>query len=213
MKKSFTLLELIFVIKILIVLYKFFIPNQKINKLNEVINRLDLYISHIRYQALIDDKFSNDTLWHKKRWTLKFFRCRESVGGIYYSIYSDENLSGHPNASESFKDPLTNKNIYSSNLCNETNNNSKYVLLSKNFGIKDVKISCNSTTSLGQISFGKDGRVYSRLSNIDNESFEYEIIKSCSIKFIDENDNFKELIINPKTGYSTKGVKNPIEIE
>ncbi len=204
MKKSFTLLELILVIAIMSVLYTFFIPKQKINKLNELTNRINLYLSHIRYQALIDNKYDENSLWYKKRWTLKFFRCRQSVGGIYFSIYSDKNLSGHPSADDSMKDPLTNKNIYSSNLCKSTNENSKYVLLSKNYNVKDVQVSCNETNSLGQISFGNDGKVYSKLSNIEFESNKYEIKQSCFIKFIHENDEFEELIIFPTTGFTKK---------
>ena len=38
-------------------------------------------------KALIDNKYDlDDPLWHKKRWTLKFFRCKENVGGIYYLL-------------------------------------------------------------------------------------------------------------------------------
>jgi hypothetical protein len=154
----------------------------------------------------IDDKFdSEDSLWHKKRWTIKFFRCRESVGGIYYSIYSDDNKTGIPSVQDSLKDPLSQKNIYSSNYCEENSSNSKYVLLTKYFGIVDVKISCNDTTSLGQLSFGSDGKVYSKLSNYNYESNEYEIIEPCSLKFISKDGKSKEILINSDTDTYPKG--------
>ena len=139
MKKSFSLLEIVLVISLIAFLYTIFIPKTKINNLDELTSKLSLYLSHLRYKALIDNKYDlDDPLWHKKRWTLKFFRCKENVGGIYYVMYSDKNKSGHPGAEDSLKDPLTNKYIYSSNNCNENNTNSKYVLITKEFGIKDV---------------------------------------------------------------------------
>ncbi len=203
MKKSFSLLEIILVISLIGFLYTMFLPKTKINHIDELSSKLSLYLTHLRYKALIDDKYdSKDSLWHKKRWTIKFLRCRESVGGIYYTIYSDKNKSGHPSAEDSLKDPLTNKNIYTSNICNENSLNSKYVLLTKEFGISDVQISCNETTSLGQLSFGSDGEIYSKLSAFNNESNEYKIDKPCSIKLISKENNSREIVIYPNTGYN-----------
>ena len=72
----------------------------------------------------------------------------------------------------------------------------------KEFGIKDVEVSCNNTTSLGQISFGNDGRVYSKLSPYANENFEYEINSRCSIKLIDQENESVELFIEPKVAFA-----------
>ena len=152
------------------------IPNKNIDTLNIVTNKITIYLKQTRLQAFINDKYtSSDPLWHKQRWTLKFFRCKKSVGGLYYVIYSDTNKTGHPSASESLKDPLTNKNIYSSNNCNENSKNSKYVLLSKEYDIVDVHLSCNETSSIGQLSFGSDSRVYSKLSNKHNEFYRAQV--------------------------------------
>jgi type II secretory pathway pseudopilin PulG len=203
MKKSFSLLEIIVTISLIALLYTIFLPKNKINYLDELVNRIELYISYTRQKALIDDKYDvEDSSWYRKRWTIKFFRCRESEGGIYYSIYSDNNKSGHPSSEDTLKDPLSGKNIYSSNQCKENSSNSKYVLLTKKFEITDVQMSCNSTTSLGQLSFGSNGKIYSRLSVNENESNEYEITAPCSIKFVSKDGNSKEIILFPKTGYS-----------
>ncbi len=205
MKKSFSLLEIVLTILLISFIYTIFLPKNRINYIDEVTTRMQLYISYVRYKALIDDKFDlQDSLWHKKRWTIKFFRCRESVGGIYYAIYSDNNKTGIPSAEDSLKDPLSQKNIYSSNYCEENSSNSKFVLLTKNFGITDVQISCNETTSLGQLSFDSDGKVYSKLSNYANESNEYEINKPCFLKFISNDAQSRELVINPYTSYTNK---------
>ena len=203
MKKSYFLLEIVLTISLIAFLYTLFVPKNKINNLEELTNKISLYLSYVRFKALINEKFDlDDNLWHKKRWTIKFLRCRESEDGIYYTIYNDKNKSGHPNAEDSIKDPLTRKNIYSSNYCKENNSNSKYVLLTKIFGITDVNISCNETTSLGQLSFGSDGKVYSKLSNYENESNEYEIKEPCSIKFVQKDGKNREIVIFPDTSYS-----------
>lgn len=109
-KKSYSLLELILIIFIISIIYYSISLNKHDNKLDELTNRIVLYLKQTRYQALIDNKKEkNQELWYKKRWTLKFFNCKESVGGIYYVIYSDNNMTGHPNLDESLKDPLTKK--------------------------------------------------------------------------------------------------------
>ena len=203
MKKSYFLLEIVITISLIAFLYTLFVPKNKINNLEELTNRISLYLSYVRFKALINDKFElDDNLWHKKRWTIKFLRCRESDDGIYYTIYSDKNKSGHPSAEDSIKDPFTRKNIYILYYCKENNSNSKYVLLTKVFGITDVNISCNETTSLGQLSFGSDGKVYSKLSNYENESNEYEIKEPCSIKFLQKDGKSSEVVIYPDTSYS-----------
>lgn len=204
-KKSFFLLELIFVILLLSLFSYILIPKNPKPEFDTAVDRLVLYLNETRLQALIDDKYSlSNPLWHKKRWTMKFFRCRESTGGIYYSIYSDENMTGQVNASESLKDPLSKKNIYSSNSCQENSSNSEYVLLTKKFGIENVAISCNNTESLGQISFGNNGNVYTKLSNIDNDSYSYLLENDCILEFKAKNSDTKRIKIYAKTGFIEK---------
>lgn len=204
-KNAFSMLELIFVI-FLLSLFSYGILNyRQINSLDVAVNRTIIYLKQTRLQAFINDKFdTQDSLWHKKRWTLKFFRCRSSVGGLYYVIYSDSNQTGHPSSNESLKDPLSNKNIYSSNSCSENPNNSKYVLLTQEYDISNVNLSCNNTTSLGQISFGSDGRVYSKLSSEDNEFYENEITEPCLITMTHKNGTSKSIVIENKTGFIYK---------
>ena len=203
MKKSFSFLEIILVVSLLGFIYTIFIPKNKINKLDEIANRLSLYIAYIRLKAMLDDKYEDtDPLWHKKRWTIKFFRCRNTEDGIYFVIYSDKNKTGHPSDEDSLKDPLTNKLIYSSNYCQENTKNSKYVLLTKTFDIESINITCNETTSLGQLSFGNDGKIYSKLSAYENEFDKYEITDSCSIQLISRQNEEKKIKIHAKTGFN-----------
>ena len=72
MKKSFSLLEIIVNISLIALLYTIFLPKNKINYLDELTNRIELYISYTRQKALIDEKYNlKDSTWHRKRWTIK----------------------------------------------------------------------------------------------------------------------------------------------
>lgn len=206
MKKSFSLLELIFALTLISLTTLFIInqPTKAIDRLELAANRLILYLKQTRYQAMLED-FHNkkEDEWHKKRWTFKFFNCRKDVGGIYYVIYSDRNMLGKPNKDESLKDPLTNRYIYSSNYCKENSDTSKYVLLTKEFGVTQVNVSCKSETNLGQLSFGSDGKVYYKLST-DKKPELYEINTPCKIELIDKDENKKVIAIENETGYIYK---------
>ena len=202
MKKSFFILELIIILIIFSIIYSTIYIKDSTYKFNLFVSKIELYLNFLRYKALIDDKTDlENSIWHKQRWTMKFLRCRENEGGgVYISIYTDINEKSHANKEEALKDPLTNRYITNSNFCKDDDKYSSFTLL-RNYNVKSVDISCNSTTSLGQISFGEDGRVYSRLSNVDNETYEYEITKPCFIKFTSDNNYEKEIIIYPKTGF------------
>lgn len=67
MKKSFSLLELILTLLLLAILYTFFIPQFKINKLKELTNKIELYLSYTRLKALVDNQYEDNVLWHKKK--------------------------------------------------------------------------------------------------------------------------------------------------
>lgn len=197
-KKAFSLLELIVVIVLMGIISSVLIYKNSNNSLDVVTKRVVLYLKYTRHQALIDDKFDkDDPQWFRKRYS---FRLRRCVGeGIYYTIHSDSNKNGYISADETLKDPLTDKYIYSSNKCMENSSNSKYVLLTKVFGIDEVKMSCNDTSSLGMIIFGNDGKIYSRFANDDSTM--YEITESCAITFYDKDKNSKTIMVEPTTGY------------
>ena len=108
MKKSFTLLELVFVIVVIGILSATVIPSTKTNPLQEAATQL---VSHIRYAqhlAMVDDKYmASQSLseygdsttkenhlkqWFNGRWQITFhFNSTEPAGfrEYYYSIFSD----------------------------------------------------------------------------------------------------------------------------
>lgn len=177
------------------------IPKIQISKLQLATDKILIYLNYTRYIAMIDNKYSvNDREWQKKRWTLKFQKCSNPDDGLYFVVYSDESGgTAHFKKTETLKDPLNDKYLYSNYHCTPKSNESSDILLTKKYGIKDIDISCNTTSTIGQISFGYDGKIYSQLgTNIK------EITKTCFIKFIDSQLKESVIIIEPNTGYIHK---------
>ena len=108
--------------------------------------------------------------------------------------------TAHIKKEDTLKDPMNNKYLYS-NACVEDilNDKSKSILLTKEYGIDKVDVNCNTTSTIGQISFGYDGKIYSQLgTNIK------EITKTCIIKLMDKENNYTQIAVEPKTGYIHK---------
>jgi len=201
-KKSFTLLELIFVISIIAIITSQVTLKNNISKLKLAKQQIILHLKYLRYIAMIDNKYDNtDPLWFRERWTLKFLNCNKNIGGLYYVIYSDKNQNGHISKNETLKDPLTNNYLYSYQ-CKEDNlyDKNNLVLLTKKYGIKDIKISCNDTSSVGQISFDSSGEAYSRLSTKNNDIKKYRLKSNCIIEIYDKNSK-EMIVINANTGF------------
>jgi len=178
------------------------LTKNQISKLNLASDKIILYLNYTRYIAHIDNKFNiNDDEWERKRWTIKFRYCDVNVGGLYYIVYSDmHGGTAHYKKVDTLKDPLNNKYLYS-NGCKEDSlgDKSKYILLTKEYGIDKIEVSCNTTSAIGQISFGYDGKIYSQLgTNIK------EIDEQCRIKLFNKNNDFTEIAIEHKTGYIHK---------
>jgi hypothetical protein len=116
-------------------------------------------------------------------------------------IYSDKNQNGYISKTETLKDPLSNNYIYSYQ-CKKDKlyDKSKFVLLSQRYDIQNIDISCNSTSTIGQLSFGYDGNIYSRLSNNNYESDKYKLTNKCFIVLQDSKHNKEIITLIPNTG-------------
>lgn len=195
-------MEVLFVIIILAIIVTQIIPKSPISKLQLAADKIILYLNYTRYIAHIDNKFDiEDEQWERKRWTLKFLNCKESVGGLYYNVYSDMyGDTAHFKKEDTLKDPFNSKYLYS-NACSEDTlrDKSKHVLLTNEYGIASINMSCNTTSTIGQISFGFDGKVYSQLGTNINE-----IQSQCLIKLFNEKNESVSIAIEPNTGYIHK---------
>ena len=209
-KKTFSILELIFAITLISIILTQAVFKNNFSKLQQAVDRLVLYLKYTRYIAMLDNKYDDDntTKWQLRRWTIKFKDCtNKQKDGIYYLIYSDENINGKTSKTECLKDPLTNKYIYSYN-CNEdtVGDKSKYILL-KQFDIIDAKLSCysqGSSKTIGKISFGYDGQIY--LSSSENQDISKitQMNNPCFIELFDKYNTKSTIKIEPITGFIHK---------
>jgi hypothetical protein len=200
-KKSFSIIEMIFVITIISIIISLSNPKTNIQKIKLAKQQLILHLKYMRYIAMLDNKYKHDDkLWYRKAWNMKFLKCDNKIGGIYYVIY--ENIFNTEywavSKNETLIDPLTNNHIYSFQ-CEKDNlyDKSKFVLLSEYYGIKDIKISC-SRTPLGQILFLNSGSAYSKFKN---QMEKFKIKKRCILTLIDKQNNKEYINIEANTGF------------
>ena len=202
-KKSFSLIEVIFTIMIIAIISSQVNLKNNLSKIKLAKQQILLHLKYTRYIAMLDNKYNhNDKLWFRKRWTMKFLNCQKEIGGIYYIIYSDENLNGSVSKSETLIDPLTHNYMYSFQ-CKQDNvyNKNKLILISKRYNIKSIDISCNKTKTIGQLSFDSSGELHSKLSTNENESDKFKIKEDCTIKIKDDKNNEESITITKNTGF------------
>jgi len=205
-KKAFNLIEIIFVLILLSIILTFSIPKKQLSKIHLAKQQIITHLKYTRYIAMLDNKYHyNDNLWYKKLWNLKFLKCNKNIGGIYYVIYSNTINPNRWNISkeETLKDPLTNNYIYSTSKCQQDNlyDKSKYVLLSNYYSINDIRISCNQTSSLGQIYFDNNGSAYSYIDNDYGKINKYKIKENCTLILKDIYNKEVNITIEGNTGY------------
>lgn len=183
---------------------QFFPKNIKSN-LNLAAEKIIIHLKNTRYQAMIDNKFNHlDEFWFRERWTMKFQNCSSKVGGLYYVVYSDKNHGGHINKSETLKDPLTQKWLYSNYDCDASFDESKDILLTKEYAVTKVEMSCNATSTIGQISFGYDGKVYTKLGTKPEDTYKNVLKEKCYITLYDNSNDNVTITVEPNTGYVYK---------
>jgi prepilin-type N-terminal cleavage/methylation domain-containing protein len=197
-KNSFTLIEIILVIAIIAVISSQIDFNYQRHTLKDAADILKLHLNYTRYIAHIDNKEDiTDNEWKRKLWTLKFQRCSSSVGGLYYVIYTDKSGgTAHFKKEESLKEPLTNRYLYSNSDCKVSKDESDDVLITQKYEVSKVEVSCNNSSSIGQISFGFKGGIYNKLG-----AEPVEITKKCFIKLYDRQGNNETITVEPYTGF------------
>jgi prepilin-type N-terminal cleavage/methylation domain-containing protein len=199
-QKAFSLFEMLFAIVIIVVLSSATIAKRDTStNLYRATNKLLIYLSYTRYISFIDNKYDPfDSEYKKKFWTLKFLRCDEDIGGLYFVVYSDnDGGTAHFKKADCLKDPTNDKYLYSNGCQKDTlNDKSKYILLTKEYGIVDIEVSCNTTSAIGQISFGNDGTIYSQLGNNIKQ-----ITDTCYIILTDKHNKTSTIAVEPTTGY------------
>ena len=200
-RASFSIIELIFVLLLVGIMVLVSTGKSNLSKVKLAKQQLHLHLQYLRYIAMLDNKYESDPniKWYKKRWSLRFENCDSDVGGIFYSIYSDESLGGNINKEETLRDPLTNDHIFATS-CKQDSlyDKSKFVLLTQYYGVQKVEVSCKGTRKIGLIGFGYDGKFYTGFEG-DGEPYAEKV--PCRITLYDGVGGEESLVIHPKTSY------------
>ena len=230
MKKSFTLLELVFIIVVVGILAAVIIPNTRSDNLREAAIQV---VSHIRYTqhlAMVDDKYdANDLNWYKRRWTIRFrenlsFTSTLPPAKFYnkvwaYTIYSDiPNYAGRePDLVGMAKNPSNSLKYLSGGWDNtlhvENEKASSNMRLGEKYSIKDIKFSGGCRSNVRYIYFDYLGRPFN--SSTNNSSYEmastgwHKLLTSqCKISLCLDtctgiaSDRELMIGIEPETGYA-----------
>jgi type II secretory pathway pseudopilin PulG len=201
---AFTMLELVFVIIVIGILAVLAIPSFNSNPLQQAAEQVANHIRYTQHLAMVYDEFNaSDTTWYLKKWQIRF---RENSGKLYYAVYSDKDKDRNVNCNaitcdEPAIDPLTKKPLYY--LDSRAN---KKMLLTENYGIKDINVSCDTpdsslyTSSLGVISFDHLGRPYNGIGNATAKPFDFLMTSNCNITLAHKDGN-ATITVHPETGY------------
>ncbi len=228
MKKSFTLLELIFVIVVIGILTVVALPKLQKNNLPKAAAQL---ISHIRYTqhlAMIDDKFnsSTGTNWYKSRWRLSFSKSNTGTNNKYaYTIFSDTagGSAGNPDPQEVAINPLDKSKRLTGGASGATmihtgdKNATDEMNIGEEYDVLDVDFSanCRTGTTSKTITFDHIGRpIRGALSNFDSAYHSSStatnilisgqcVINLCSVSNCNaaNGDEIISIAIEPESGY------------
>ncbi len=226
MKKSFTLLELVFVVVVIGVLSAIIIPSTRSDNLREAAIQV---VSHIRYTqhlAMIDDKLdTSDSNWYKNRWQIQFSNTVGSGNSWSYMIYSDSlgNSTGTPDVNEHAKNPL-NPSKYLTGGYSAGNiayndpqkRDTKELNIGKKYEIVDVDFSagCEVASTRQRIFFDNLGRPFYggphlQIKPYHNETNVKKLSSNCNIALCTHspcssalNSEKLTIVIEPETGYT-----------
>ena len=208
MKKSFTILELIFVIVIIGILTSVILPRTQTNSLEQAANQVIAHIRYTQHLAMVDDRYDvNDNEWYKEKWQFIYGKSNSSsrdTGGYYaYSIFSDNALghTGKPDTSEMAKNPLNPYRYlsggYSGTLDWESQKASKKLNIGYTYNIDKITYSgCSGK----RIAFDYLGRSFVGADNNWDSSVDGILSKQCKI-ILHKGNNSISIYIEKETGY------------
>jgi type II secretory pathway pseudopilin PulG len=207
------MVELVFVIIMVGILFAIIIPAMQGSRLREA---ADQVISHIRYTqhlAMIDDKFDlNDNEWFKGRWQIIFDKGVRTDNQFSYSVFSDRRgtsggYTGNADISEMAKNPLDPSKLLSGGSASfdfDDRRATKTMNLGNEYGISNVTFS-NSCSVGGsrRVIFDYLGRPMKGSIRYDTSPYPQNrlITERCNITLFDDFGNIT-ITIEPETGFA-----------
>ena len=211
MKKSFTLLEMIFVIVVVGILAVVMLPKIENNSLNNAAIQLLSDIRYTQHLAIVDDKFNaQDSNWYKKRWQILFAKSSsgsKNTGGYYaYSIFSDKaTYTGKPGITEMAKNPFDNVKLLSGGYSGVLNwkdpRATRKLNLGESYGIDDMNFSCGKRLAFDHIGRPIKGNL-STMTGSYHAGTDRLFKKQCVITLIKGTKSIS-IDIEPESGYAS----------
>ena len=224
MKKSFTLIELVFVLVVIGIIAATIIPRSNTNSLQEAAIQVLAHIRYTQHLALVDDKFDqNDPYWYKKRWLIVFSNSVGTDNDTAYTIFSDIDGSSTGDPGATGPEIAINPEDPTKKLTGGYGNTisplhpvaftvvTQKLNLTKTYGVTDVSFSsaCKNNGKGTRINFDHLGRpMRGRLGSSTGthgniEAYEDDnLIKSdCNITISNGIDN-AIITVSPETGYA-----------
>lgn len=205
-KAAFSMLELILVIVILGFIAALGLPRLENDPLREAADQLVRHIRYTQQLALSNGQYaSNDSVYYKKRWQLRFRRLLNENG---YVIFADsKSQQGNSDDNEKAIDPQTGRYLDGFDDTLDT----KALNLTTSYGIKGdttgVVVSCFQndgslvTSNRGVIAFDDQGRPYAGVTNATSP-FQYLLTSNCIITLKNNANREANITVVPETGYT-----------
>ncbi len=211
-QSAFTMLELVMVIVVVGIITSLAIPRYKRDIRQEASTSLVSALKYAKHMALTDNIVKPDeNKWQRAFWRFGIQGCSDN--GIFYYIASDKTYGGNLNSSEYINDPANGLKMMGSNSdpCETEANNgaSPNIFLTKNYGIKDGKVTfsnCDPISGASEakyIGFDYFGRTYRGFTGSTEPDFSSRVHTDCKITFEFSDPEIKSIniIIESGTGY------------
>jgi len=208
MNRAFTILEIVFVIVVLGILYTIASSSLANDRRQQAIESIYNALQQTRHMALIDNRTNpSDPEWQQELWHIHFAQAKSRENGAkkgyFYTVSSNLNHGANVNKDETAIDPSNGKYYYNRNGDEKINSDeSPALFLSKNFGVENIKFSggCGPST---YIAFDHLGRPYVGGIYKAKELYSQVMLKDCYIEVEFEGDNLERAIftIEEETGH------------
>ena len=212
MKKSFTILELVFAIVLIGILAIEIIPRMKSNLLEQAALQLISDIRYTQHLAITDDKYNpHDKDWYKKRWQIIFGQSYDTKHKLAYSIFSDnatDDDDAKPGLTELAVDPTDPSKYLSGGYTGILKTSdvaaNKKMNLGLSYDIEKYEFGGGCSSRTRRVSFDHYGRpIKDSLATYVSAYKKGKLLsRACTIKLINESEGYIVISIEPETGYA-----------
>ncbi len=198
------MIELVMVIVVLGILAAIAIPRMDRDLKQEAADNILSAIRYTQHLALTDNKHKFDKAkWQRRFWTIHFTSSSTITLNNFYTISSDNNMSGDFTKDECAIDPANGKYIYNAGGATTAidSDESPNIFIGKKYSIYRITTSggCNNGKHIG---FDQLGRPHTGFSGSIKPDYSSYMKSDCNITFNGTAIDPFSVIIEKETGYA-----------